>query len=997
MLSVKILICRILACYYGDGPPHKSSVPREVLPDMADADGSKETQPVLPLTLELSPWLSLALASPHRIERILALEEIGFQGLSGEFAAEIERLAREDESAECRNSAGKLLATLKKPRIDRKIEKVELTPERTKSLLEFGEETLQRIVLLSLRKAPTPEVLDTWRSHLLSEENGEVISVGLTLLSKFGSAADAALALAFTHHTSAGVVKSAIDLLHARNLDLFKERIVVFLTSDDLEIRLHAIRKLRTFDPSEAQTYIRSMLAARDPLIRQRGLRELLLVPFEESEVLYLAYLSAEPAHLLLVLAGSAVAMNPSPELPLKLYDIFSAARDTRAHILQLVIRQLLTAIRESGILHEPIESYLEKLKVTLQKRKLWTACQIALNDLAHEDADVRLDSIRRLQHGLELSNVREALERRIDKETSEEARELLLQILGRSKEVFTAESLRQKVRDGSFHDLDPKTQKRHLAAISNSDSFRELRETIGILLFAKLDRSVLLNLFDRIGTHGRNWDPKPLFPHLKHEDPGVAAAALRTIGKFDPDCIAYEIPNYLRHDDVRIKTAALELYLLSDKSSALQYLAGMLKSPSVKVRKNGLSLLAAVDFPSAQGLLREYIPTERDTDARIQAGFILAANPTREGFKLLAMCCHDADGILLPAFQDLWDSAIVGAIPLLAPDISALMEGLAKQPKAELTAGQDKQPPYSFKNVTNITKKNLYGEKDQFSGQNAPSELAEARAKEALDKAAGFLEQHRLGLSAAALLLVTGGLWWFAGDRIRLPGSTGIGPSVVHESPSARMEESGGNAPAMVAGMRGKPGQFLSGHSYAGSMKAMQAERLSISVEFARKSDDALKDTLRQMADDPNYKGYAEFYLNENCKLGLECIEKGNYPEARDYLLKALDDPSITEEARVLVCQSLMGIGYEVGDKATLAKAMDRFLAMIPEKELPREYSRQAVKEAFAGLDRMREITPEQFSQIMQKIAKDNPGKVPPEMQTKMLEGFKQMQNRFK
>ncbi len=965
---------------------------------MTDSDGAKDTQPALPPTLEPAPWLSLALASPHAVERLLALDEIGFQGLSDEFVPDIERIAREDESADCRNSAGRLLAAREKKHIDRKIEKVELTPERTKSLLEAGEETLQRIVQLSLRKAAAPEVLDTWRSHLLSEENGEVLSVGLTLLAKFGTAKDAALALTFTHHSSTAVVKAAIDLLHARNLDLFKERIVEFLTSDELEIRLHAIRKLRTFDPAEARTYLRSMLAARDPLTRQRGLRELLLVPFEESEALYLAYLSAEPAPLLLVLAGSAVAMNPSPELPLKLYDIFSAARETRAFILQLVIRQLLTAIKESGILQEPVERYLDNLKVTLQKRKLWTACQIALNDLAHEDAEIRLDSIRRLQAGLEFPKVREALEQRIEKETSEEARELLFQILGRSKEAFTAESLRQKVRDGSFYDLDPKTQKRHLAAISSGDSFRELRETIGILLLAKLDRSVLLNLFDRISTHGRNWDPKPLFPHLKHEDPGVTAAALRTVGKFDLDCISYEIPNYLRNDDVRIKTAALELYLVSDKTSALQYLAGMLKAPSSKVRKNGLSLLATVDFPSAFALLQDYIPMERDPDARIQAGFILAANPTREGFELLHTFSHDADGILLPAFQDLWDSAIAGAIPVLASDIATLMDGLKKRPKPQAAADHDKLPSYSFKKVTSTTKKNLYGEKDQLSGQILSDEPSGTQAEEALTRAAGFFEQYRRPLSAAAaLLLVTGGLWWFAGDRLRLPGTAGSGPSVVHESAAARMEDGGGNAPAMVAGMRGKPGQFLSGRSYAGSMKAMRSERLSISTEFARKSDDALKDTLRQMADDPNYKGYAEFYLNENCKLGLECIEKGNFPEARDYLLKALDDPSITEEARVLVCQSLMGIGYEVGDKATLEKAMDRFLAMIPEKELPKEYSRQAMKTAFAGLDRMKEITPEQFSQIMQKLSKDNPGKVPPEMQMKMLEGFKQMQNRFK
>ncbi|HOY66486.1 MAG TPA: hypothetical protein PLP29_06325 [Candidatus Ozemobacteraceae bacterium] len=955
------------------------------------------TDTTLPATLDQAEWLKLGLSSAQPLERLLAIEEIAFQGLVGDFSGPLDRIAVSDDSDLCRARAEQLLTGHRKRQIDRKIEKVELTPERTRALLEVGEETLKRIVQLSLRRPPAPDVLEAWRSSLLGEESPEVVRVGLTLLAKFGTAADAALALAFTGHASPAVVTAAIDLLHAQSLDQFKERIVQFLTADDLEIRLHAIRKLRSFDPAEAQVYLRSLLSARDPLIRQRGLRELLLVPFAETEALYLAYLAAEPAPLLLVLAGSAVAMNPSPDLPLKLYDIFAAARGTRAHILQLVIRQLLTTIKESGILQEPIDSYLEKLKTTLEQRKLQTTCRLALDDLTHEDPEVRLEAIRKLRAGIGLPNVREALERHLPVESSEEAKELLQQILGTAKEEFTAEGLRQKVRDGSFHDLDPKAQKRYLAVIRDSDTFKELRETIGILLLAKLDRSVLLHLFDRISSFGQAWDPKPLFPHLKHEDPGVVAAALRTIGRFDPDCISYEIPNFLRHDDVRVKTAALELYLVSDKASALQYLAGMLKAPALKLRKNGLSLLATVDFPSAQRLLQEYIPTERNVEARIQAAFILAANPTREGFRLLYECSHDKDGILLPAFQDLWDSAIAGAIPLLAPDIAALMADLQPSQAPTPAPEADKQPAYAFRKVTASSTKNLYGEKDPLAGQALAASDAETQAREVLDRAASSADRNRMVLAAAAVVLVMAGLWWLAGDRIRLPGAGDGRPAVVHESSAVRMEESGGDAPAMVAGTRGSAGQFLTGSSYANTMKSMHAERLSISLEFARKSEAALNDTLRQMSVDPNYRGYAEFYLNENCKLGLECIEKGNYPEAREYLLKALDDPAITEEARVLVCQSLLGIGYEVGDKVTLEKAMDRLLSMIPEKDLPKEYSRQAVKEAFAGLDRMKEITPEQFSQIMQKLAKDNPGRVPPEAQAQMLEGFKQMRNRFK
>jgi hypothetical protein len=165
---------------------------------------------VLPVTLDPAEWLELGLSSAQPLERLLALEEIAFQGLTGEFSAQLDRIASSDDAAPCRERAERLLAAHRKGQIDRKIEKVELTPERTRSLLEVGEETLKRIVQLSLRRPPPPNVLEAWRSSLLGEENAEVVCVGLTLLAKFGATTDAGIALAFTSHSSPAVVIAAI-------------------------------------------------------------------------------------------------------------------------------------------------------------------------------------------------------------------------------------------------------------------------------------------------------------------------------------------------------------------------------------------------------------------------------------------------------------------------------------------------------------------------------------------------------------------------------------------------------------------------------------------------------------------------------------------------------------------------------------------------------------------------------------------------------------------
>lgn len=952
----------------------------------------------VPNVLDLNLWLSFSLASAEEDERRLALDEIGFQGLGDVFTEDLERLAASDPAEACRNFAARLLAGVQKARTDRTVEKIELTPERTKALLEVGEDTLQRVVQLSLRKAPSREILEDWRSHLLGEESPDVIQVGLTLLAKFGGPADASLALPFAAHPAVPVVKAAIDLLHAHNLEQFRDRIVQFLTADDLEIRLHAIRKLRSLDPHEAQKYLRSLLAARNPFIRQRALRELLLLPFAETEGLYLATLSVEPLPLLLVLAGSAVAMNPAPDLPQKLYDIFFVARDVKASIIQLIINQVLAAIKASGILKEPIGTYLESLKSSLQKRRLWITCQMALKDLDHPEAEVRLAALGKLRQGMAFPKIRDAVEARDSVETVEEVREALALALGREKDSFTPAGLRQKVQDGSFYSLDPKVQKKFVGTIVDEDSFGEVRNTLAILLVAALDRSVLLQLFDRIATHGRGMDLKPLYPYLKHADPAILAAAVRATGKIDLDAIAYEIPNLLRHDDFRVKMAALELYLVSDKPSALQYLVGMLKAQAVKVRKNGLSLLATVDYPSAEPILVEYFPVEKTLEAQLQAGLILAANPTWPGIQLLYAACHDSKGEPKYDFRDLWESALEGAIPMLAPDAATLVATCRENlEKAKEQAVPEAQPAYSFRKVTAATDKNLYAEKDQLVGPQGP-DLTVPELKESLDQAAGLFERYRMQLAAALVLLIPVVLYWMAGEGFVDPGGPAGPGRVTHESAASRMEEtSKGNAPALVMGQRGNPSSFLSGRSYASNMKAMDIERQTVSEELHRKSEEALKETLQQMGQDANYKGYAEFYLNENCKAGLEAMDKGNYPEAKEYLLKALADPSISEEARVLISQSLMGVGFEVGDKAAIEKAMDALLATIPESELPKEYNRMKMKEAFAGMERIKEVTPEQFTQIMQKIAQEHPGRVTPGMRQKMIEGFTNMQNRFK
>ena len=67
---------------------------------------------------------------------------------------------------------------------------------------------------------------------------------------------------------------------------------------------MHSVHLLRTIDEPEALKYLSVLVLNQNPLVRQKALRELMLVKFEKVENLFWQYIGREDQTFLLVKAG---------------------------------------------------------------------------------------------------------------------------------------------------------------------------------------------------------------------------------------------------------------------------------------------------------------------------------------------------------------------------------------------------------------------------------------------------------------------------------------------------------------------------------------------------------------------------------------------------------------------------------------------------------------------------------------------------------------------
>ncbi|MBI3038737.1 hypothetical protein HYY75_06785, partial [bacterium] len=625
----------------------------------------------------------------------------------------------------------------------------------------------------------------------------------------------------------------------------------------------------------------------------------------------------------------------------------------------------------------------LSKLKESLVKQKEKLVFNLALRDLNSSDAETRQNAVRRLQPNLNLPEVSEALKKRLGIEPDEDIKNLLSAIV-QKYEAPRRKDFTDKIEPAAFCALPIKNQRIILGTISSPESFEASRDLIIKLLSSDLPRQILLEIIEKANSFGKKTDAKALSRFFQHRDAPVVAAAIKACGKLDIDSLLTAFNKFLQNDDPRIKAAALEIFLVADKEEAVRYLSSMVRSVSLSVRRQTLNLLPLLDYAAAKPMLFYLFNSEPNLELKLKAGCIIAANPTTEGVVAIFKASHNEQGAITPDFADLWQSALEAAEPVLGKPRHLLEEECSKETAKDLKAQEAPVQNYSYKKVARqkeLAAKGIVAKEKPF------------------DIFAFFIERQKMVLCAVIFIVIVPLI-----SSLRFSGGTSgshlpfSNKRTAKENSQATGVETGSNKfPSFsVANISAGFGSGGGTSVFFPAIKGADDEVKKIRDEMKVANKKTLKEYISEMAKQEANKGFADFYTNENCLNALDSIERRNYIEAKEFLSKALNDNNVSQEAKMTACHYLIGVAYELGDRQTLGIALDKMFGMVPPGDNPKEYNPTSVRAQLDRMARMREISPDQVRQVVSKMAGQCKA-FTPEVQQKFIEGFSNMQAKFK
>ena len=376
----------------------------------------------LPQNLELNDWLKFSLTSNSEIDRQIALEEMVASGVNQDFLPILANISEKDPSQSCRLQA-KWLININEAKTSLKstIKKLDVTPDYI-FLLEQKED-FSKINLISqmLRKAPSPETIKLWRDTLNKTKDIYLIRVGLDFLGKFGEQSDSVYAINNLQNNDYQIVCSALSLLFQQDKELFRKYIKVGLGSKKASIILHSVHLLKSIDENEAIKYLSVLILNANPLVRQKALRELMLIKFEKVEALFWQYIGREDQPFLLVKEGLLATFNPAQHFPFKLYDIMVSAVGIKKHILQLILQQTIKTTNISGILkNKDINTYLNEIKSYIAKKKIEQTLRVNLLNLKATEVGIRADAVEKLSKYVSNNQIRTILKNHLKTENDQ-------------------------------------------------------------------------------------------------------------------------------------------------------------------------------------------------------------------------------------------------------------------------------------------------------------------------------------------------------------------------------------------------------------------------------------------------------------------------------------------------------------------------------------------------------------------------------------------------
>jgi HEAT repeat protein len=987
--------------------------------------GTENALQNLPQNLELNEWLKLSLTSRNEISRLIALEEIVTNGFTPELAPILKEISEKDPSESCRSQAQwilKLDAT--KGSLRSLIKKLDITPDFIN--LQIQKKDFAKVILIKqiLRKSPSDQTLQLWREALAVENERYFLEFGLELLSKFGEQKDAALAIKHLQNPNPQVICSSLTLLAQKDQNLFKKCIRLGLSNKNATVIMHSVHLLRTIDELEALKYLSVLILNQNPLVRQKALRELMLVKFEKVENLFWQYIGREDQTLLLVKAGLLATFNPAPHFPFKIYDIMSTASGVKSHILQLILKQTIATTNMAGVLkNKDINTYLNEIKNYIANKKKEQTLRVVISNLKAKEVGIRADAVEKLSKYISHPQIRALLENQLKIEPDKGIKSYLSSLFedatdeeikvqkteaqeSQSTQIISDKAValpsldslpEEKTKENkpktltsfpetsAFLKLSAKEQRSWLKKVTCIESYPICKRTLLGILDSDIKKTVSLEALKIIGQYGNTADAKSIYHLTKSQDNSVAAQTIKSVGAINLDIILPELNKFLSHDDPRIKSAAFEVYAVADKTDAVQYVATMLKNPKDSVRRMGLSLIPQLDYPSAEPLLWWMLSHETNVELQDQVGYMVAANPTRDGVVKMFQFTHDKNGEIKEGFKEMWSATLLSAENVFGMSQHDIEEScwvaIVSEQKAEQ---EEEKSDYKFKSVV--------GEKNDIE--------AELDSKTVSRPDDNFVEQilihvyeHKVKyISGVCILFAIFAVIYLTSGDSSAPNSKPLTRKnkdvVVSEANFlSDMEQLSDKKTQVgtkdwVEGVQSNAINILSGPKYARTIANARKDEEDFRKEMEKAEEEYLKKLANDSSANQEDRNWAAANLNENYKQAMKDYNSRNYRDALISLEKAANDPNLNTASKIEVMQKLTELYGNSKDKENWNKWMER---MFKEMMKLQEFSElKAFDEKMGG-----SFT--NFSQNMEKLEEFSKAlKNSPEAQNQLVEELK-------
>ncbi|MFZ2960701.1 MAG: HEAT repeat domain-containing protein [Candidatus Ozemobacteraceae bacterium] len=478
----------------------------------------------------------------------------------------------------------------------------------------------------TLEEGDIPLTISILREKGLSDFPEEVLPFILGMFKQYGSREDLPAIEELCRHSNPRVLAAAIEALEKINPDDLKAFIVPLLINSSTGIQSKAIRILYRWDQQEALRHFEVMLFSEEPQERQTALSQAYFFPFPSIEPFLMKFLGMESDVELIKKAGFLFQVNPQPEEPLRLTEVWETSSGEKRQLIGQILTGVVEALSKAGLVDKPPKEILEELREQYRKRKiiyLVDQCRIALES---DNPEHRWGAFHRVEK-LFRSGISESLSLLADhfsKESDPELKEKIRQFLGITKNKEAG----QKEEPERLSLLE---RIQWLNTLSLA-SFKQYRKTL-LKIMETGSEEEILPIIHAFETFGETSDAPFLKSFLKDAPPNVLAATVEAFRALDFETLIPYLPKLVQHPDEKIRELAVQAYVFYDKKQALTFVEQMLGAPKPLRREAGIFALGYFDFLSVKDQILAVFEKETDLDNLRQIGSIIKGNISLDFF----------------------------------------------------------------------------------------------------------------------------------------------------------------------------------------------------------------------------------------------------------------------------------------------------------------------------------------------------------------------------